>query len=831
MVIRLHPKNKEIFLNVQDIVTIYLEKEVEMPKQSGPSNPAVKKRKQMGTHVHTNWQTKQENKFVNTFKKEHFIKSRIEYNDWFFVVRGRIDGIIYDNQKDNEKILVEEIKSTLDDGIAHPKKDERIAYLKRKYPHYLMQLQTYLYLMQLQDEFKSKTLIGKLIFINIRNHKHYTFEVLPEEKLLTKMYNAFEKILLNFQDKIIQIDHEKEILKDLKFPYKSLRNYQQQIIDDTYEIFEKKTQFGVCAPTGLGKTISTLFPAIKYALKNNKKIFYTTAKNSQQEIVYKTLQDILNPIPKALQTLIQAVFIVGKEQMCINEEFICHEASCQYLENYSEKLNLEGILIENSKLKFGSLFTVDRLKRLGKKRMVCPFELGLDLSLESRIIVGDYNYIFDPRVFLRRHFDVNSKDKEFILLIDEAHNLPGRVKQYFTINIEPRSLQTLYQKLEPGSKFRIWFQTFWNLVKNEFEKISPSENPKISNFNNAEFAKIINQFNTLADAYFMKLLINKISLNSEDPILNLYYFLLRLESALNISQPDSVHIVYNTLPSHDIEKKLRILCLDASFWIKKKINQFHSTIFISATLVPTVYYSELFGLKNLKIEVYPSPFPPENKRLLIIDSVETQYRKRKDSISKIIQIFNFLVENVDKKVLVFFSSYDYLFLFLKSLKEHNSFRLRDKIFVISKDVSSYKFKSMLQSIKRKNNIKIVVTVLGSVIGESIEFPQGMLNGLVIIGPGFPTVDFELTLLKKYYEQQNLSGDRYSIQFPAISRIVQALGRLIRSESDKGFMLLIGNQYSKNLYRYLPRYLYEHIEDLFPVNSWEGILSTFLKNPE
>ena len=121
----------------------------------------------------------------------------------------------------------------------------------------------------------------------------------------------------------------------------------------------------------------------------------------------------------------------------------------------------------------------------------------------------------------------------------------------------------------------------------------------------------------------------------------------------------------------------------------------------------------------------------------------------------------------------------------------------------------------------------MITVLGSIIGESIEFPERMLQGLVVIGPGYPTVDFELNLGKNYYESQGLNGDKYSIQFPAISRVVQALGRLIRSETDKGFMLLIGNQYAENYYRYLPRYLYDHIEDIFPSNSWKEILRSFV----
>ena len=214
---------------------------------------------------------------------------------------------------------------------------------------------------------------------------------------------------------------------------------------------------------------------------------------------------------------------------------------------------------------------------------------------------------------------------------------------------------------------------------------------------------------------------------------------------------------------------------------------------------------------------------------MILRNVETQYRKRKSSINKITDILNFISQIATKKVLIFFSSYDYLFLFLKQLKYSESSNLRSKMFVITKDVSSHNFKPLLASIRQRKNIKLVITVLGSIIGESIEFPERMLEGLIIIGPGYPTVDFELNLGKNYYEDQGLSGDKYSIQFPAISRVVQALGRLIRSETDKGFMLLIGNQYAENFYRYFPRYLYDHIEDIFPSNSWQELLKNFVKH--
>ncbi|HKZ42166.1 MAG TPA: hypothetical protein VJ044_14470, partial [Candidatus Hodarchaeales archaeon] len=424
MVIKIENTEKKVSLSVHDLISLYFDQGKRPIRDIGPSNPIYKKRRQIGTKVHTEWQQEQSEILTQSFKREYYLRVEFPHNKWTFIIRGRIDGLTGGERDDIH--YVDELKSVATSFQKLIDQFGKDTWIKENYPSYVFQLQLYLYLLRFDSQFSSKTLIGRIILINIKDQERISYEVDANPLMETIVRNVLGGIITSA---IARVEEEKEsqrIENQLKFPFESLRRSQEQIIGDIGRAIVEKSNLGVCAPTGIGKTVSALFPALTYALTSNRTVFYSTAKNSQQVPVFKSMKLLLNSIPVANRGDLQTVFIIGKEQMCINEVFTCHASSCRYLERYTERLDIDRISSELLKSKFGSLITVKRLKEAGERYQLCPFELALDLSLSCRMIVGDYNYVFDPAVYLRRHFGERNGSPETLLIVDEAHNLPKR---------------------------------------------------------------------------------------------------------------------------------------------------------------------------------------------------------------------------------------------------------------------------------------------------------------------------------------------------------------------------------------------------------------------
>jgi DNA excision repair protein ERCC-2 len=713
------------------------------------------------------------------YQAEVSISLEKETTNYNVTVNGRIDGIY----QYKDKVIIDEIKSTSQNLESIQPSD---------YPLHWAQAKVYAYIFSRQNNLKSINV--QLTYFHIDTSqvreflKSYTLSELEEffDGLLY-IYLEWVKILDKWSQ---QRDHS---IQHLEFPYKDFRLGQRKMIDNITHTIEENSQLIMEAPTGTGKTMAAIFPAVKCVGKGFiEKFFFLTAKTTGRIVAQDALDDLRDHGLK-----FKSITITAKEKICFNPIHSCTAEECKFARGYFDRIN------EATKRIFQQedALTRERIESEARAFNICPFEFSLELSLWVDCIVCDYNYAFDPRVYLRRFFMEDDGKTPFAFLVDEANNLVDRSREMFSA--------------------QLWKQSFLDLrkgIKNYLPQVSKGLG-KI----NSQLVRLKKETEEaekpLAHETYPEDLPSKLRglvrsmerwlvLNIKTPfrknVLDLYFevswFLKVVENY------DSSYAFCVEKVSKDL--KIKLFCMDPSTQLGEALDRSRSVIFFSATLTPVDYFRSIFGCKSSCQEVkLPSPFPPQNLSLNIAYRISTLYKYRENTKGKVVDILQSMIYQQKGNYLVFFPSYEYMKKIYDLFpKNSNAFQ----ILIQNPGMTEIEREDFLKRFSHNNRSRGITlvgfAVMGGVFGEGIDLAGDRLTGAAIVGVGLPGISLERELIKNYYHGLKGMGFEYAYLYPGIIRVFQASGRVIRSATDRGVVLLIGSRFSTNRYRALfPEY--------------------------
>ena len=748
-----------------------------------------------GTAVHSRYQAMQSSKYISEFT----LKSSFVVDDIEVELEGRADGII--KESENEYII-DEIKSTV---------TELEPFYENNKDWHLGQAKTYGYMFMKQ--FNLDHIGIRLTYIRQGGESDkkiydFSFSYIELEQFV---YDLLEKYL-DFYNIIISMKQERDkYITAMKFPFSYLREGQKKLSKYVYGVAKKGGKLFVDAPTGIGKTISTLYPYIKCLPSNHdSKIFYLTAKGSGKDAAQNCLDIIDDDEEK-----ISYVNITAKEKICLNKQGDCNPEQCPYAKHYYNKIAniLRYALFNYHK------FTYQRILSLAREFEVCPFELELDISNYVDILICDYNYVFDPFSYLKRFYDVDSTP--YMLLVDEAHNLPDRSRNMYSQSLKEEDFLKVKKSIKNKSLKRL---------KTNFAKLGKRFNA-IKEQCDKEYT-IIEEVDELTLRLLNRFLdiMNDISSEEREQISEeLKDFFLDVNRFVKLYEiADEAFLLYY----HKEEEKitLNLICLDASKFIKSIINNVKCVTYFSATLSPINYYVQtLGGDTHLEpILMLDSPFDKEHLKVYTVPKVSVKYRNRENTYEIVGDYIKTFIDAKIGNYLIYVPSYEYL----DNLLSRNKFDPSINILIQSPDMDELSKEEFLDHfIDNPTQTTIGFAVLGGAFGEGIDLVSDRLIGVVIIGVGMPKINFVSDQIKTYYDNNGLDGYHYAYLYPGMNKVMQAIGRVIRDENDIGAVLLIDERYALNEYRDLFTKRYRDYEMIFSTLELEDSLKEFYKKEE
>lgn len=722
--------------------------------------------------------------YGDEYKAEVSLKNNYIYNDINFIIEGRADGIL----TENNNIIIDEIKSTTKD----------LTFLEEDYNHiHWAQAKCYGYFYSSDNNLDN--IFVQLTYYNIENEETKYFRKEFSHKELKDFFHNLIERYFNWAELSIKWQNKRDIsIKEMNFPFEGYRKGQRELAVRVYKsIIESKKCFAQ-APTGTGKTISTLFPAIKAMGEDHtSKIVYLTAKAIAREVAEKSIKILRNN-----GLLLKSVTLTAKEKICLKEKTKCNPEYCQYAKGYYDKINnvLYEILCNENE------FTREVIERFSLKNEICPFELSLDLIEYVDTIICDYNYFFDPKVSLKGFFENSG---EYTFLIDEAHNLVDRGRDMYSAILYKDMILQLKKQLKGKDKRIYKILDNLNSFMIDIKKSCEEKGHYITKEEPKDLYSFLRSFIEAAEQY-----IKDNPLDENEELIQLYF---DAHSFLKIGELyDERYITFCEKDNNDVSIKL--FCLDPSHLLKEVMKKGKAVIIFSATLIPMDYFKELLG--GVKEDYYvklSSPFDKNNRKIIIAQDISTKYVHRQKSLSKIVDYIKGFVDNKVGNYIIFFPSYKYM------EEAYNAFI--DKYPLINTVIQNSSMneedkEEFLKLFKNSpTNTHVAFCVLGGHFSEGIDLLQDRLIGVGIVGVGLPMVSVERDIIKDYFDEKEGLGFKYAYIYPGIIKVFQAVGRCIRSEKDKGAILLMDERFVTKNYEIL------YPSDWFPnrkVRSLRGL---------
>ncbi len=724
-------------------------------------------RAQLGTQGHKRVQRSR----PEEYHTEVEVTCQVEDTEPPLVVRGRIDGLY----ASHEPVIIEEIKTTtLSLDLVHEDHN----------PLHWAQAQCYAYMYARQQQLSEIRI--HLTYYQLDSHEEKIFERQFSWEELEKFFTNLITPYLNWFRKVQawQIRRDRSI-EQLEFPYAEYRPGQRDMAVAVYKTIREKDRAYIQSPTGVGKTIATLFPSVKaLGLGLAEKIFYLTAKTSGRLVAEKALDDM-----RRSNLYLRSVTLTAKEKICFCPPVNCDPDVCIFARGYFDKVKLALEELDQHQA-----FTRPVIEELARKYEICPFEFSLDLALWVDCIICDYNYVFDPRVYLHRFFDLNIDP--YIFLVDEAHNLPDRARTMYSAELDKEAVLQLQRTLKPhvpslakqlGEINKILLEKRKACEKESKEALIEHELPE-------DLLKALREFSRKAEDW---LVMNQTAEFRQE--LLEFYFLC--SNYLRTAEYfDTFYVSYfERRGKSDLRAKL--FCLDPAPMLALPLERSQSTIFFSATLLPMDYFMKLLtGIADHPKRIFQSPFPQENVCLLIHNKISTKYAQRANSYDAIAETIETVLGTHTGNYLVYFPSYVYL----NEVVERLKVKLPERQLLIQERGMTEESRDAFLSRFSSANEEVLVgfAVMGGVFGEGIDLVGERLIGVIVVGVGVPQLGLERDLIKEYFDRDLGSGYAYAYQYPGFNRVLQATGRVIRTDTDQGIIVLIDERFTHANYRHL-----------------------------
>ncbi len=696
------------------------------------------------------------------------------YDEYDLKVSGRADGVI-----DDVNVTIDEIKGVYLD----------LDLMDAPLPLHLAQAKCYAFFYS-EDHDKCDMSV-RMTYINLDNYKikyfhfNFTYEELKAFfSNVLSLYKRWADFLFHWQ-KI-----RNQSIQTLKFPYE-FRAGQKELIAKIYYSISKNKLLFMQAPTGTGKTLATIFPSVK-AVGNSlaSKIFYLTAKNVTRNVAFNAFKILSD---NGLR--MKSVMISAKEKLCTNTEVKCDPDHCVYAKGHFDRINDVVYELLTSR----DITGPEDIIEWAKEKNVCPYYMNLDLSRWCDNIVCDYNYVFDPNASLSQFFS-EGIGQDFIFLIDEAHNLIERGRDMYSASFTKEEVLLIKKKINTGAFGIVSALNKLNRefleIRKSFDEITLEETGANAYFpDNQEIADFMNAIGRVVNAFQM-ILEKKIPLENEDEILEHYFNISFFYEIYTISDAH-----YKFYFSYDDEKHFHanLFCIDPSKNIQERLDMGISTVFFSATLLPMAYHKRLLCLEEKPFAVFAeSTFPPENKRVFIGSDVTSLYKKRNsrtysDYAAYIINIIN----SHEGNYMTFFPSYG----FMKEVLNY-FYSLYDGDYEILVQENGMKEKdkdAFLNTFENKNKV-IAFTVSGGAFSEGIDLTGNSLIGVIICGAALPKYSTRQKIIEDYFSEKGIDGFSYAFLYPGMNKVLQAAGRVIRTETDRGIIVLLDSRFEYSSYR-------------------------------
>lgn len=594
--------------------------------------------------------------------------------------------------------------------------------------------------------------------------------------------------------------------KEILFPHDDVRPAQEDLVKDVIEAINRRGHLIAHAPTGLGKTAATLAPAISYALKNKLHVLFLTSRHTQHTIAMETIRKIKEKHGKE----VIATSVIGKKWMCLHpgvERLSSSEFSeycklqrednrCEFYSNtkkddHQKTLKADQILSHMIKI---TPIGTEKTKKICEQEKLCPYEMAMLLASEAQAIVTDYYYVFNPVVSDQFMNKAGITLDKCVLIVDEGHNLPGRIRELLTAQMSDVGIEFALKEAE---KYNIDDEHLFEL-KNALERLG--ENLREGNemiLTKDKFMEAVRGF-TDYDAFIKECRIAEDTIlekQKRSSIAKVGEFLEKWKG----QDKGFARILSRKKTNRGPTLQLSYRCLDPSLITEDIIKKSHSTILMSGTLTPTAMYKDLMRFPvNTKMMEYPSPFDKENRLTIIVPKTTTKYSERSEQqFQNIAKQCVSIVDNVPGNSAIFFPSYR----ILNDVKRYLETATTKTVFTENPGLSKQEREQILAGFKNyKDTGAILLAVSSGSFGEGVDLPGDLLKGVVVVGIPLGIPDLETKELIKYYDHRYRKGWDYGYTLPAITKVMQNAGRCIRTETDRGIIAFVDERYS------WPRYL-------------------------
>ena len=751
---------------------------------------AQKEAMQEGSRMHR----KIQGRMGMEYRAEVPLKLEVPQEEYVLALEGRADGIITNAEGG---VTVDEIKCMYTDVTRF---EEPIFVHKA-------QAMCYAYIYALQNGLNQISV--QLTYCDLDTEEICRFEEAFSffwlERWFQDMMEAYRK-WTDFQFAWRKIRQTSIQTLEFPFPY---REGQYKLVGDVYRTIHRKKILFIQAPTGTGKTISTLFPAIRAVGENlGDKIFYLTAKTITRTVAKDTC-DLL----KAKGYRGKVIVLTAKEKMCPCEEMDCNPSNCLRAKGHYDRVNdavYDLITTEED-------FTRERMLAQAEKYQVCPFEMSLDASLYADIIICDYNYVFDPNVYLKRFFSEEEKG-DYIFLVDEAHNLVERGREMYSAVLVKEEILTV-KKLVRG-KDRKLEAALEKCNRQMLEWKRECETYTIYESIGA-FAFSLMRLMSLLDIFLQ----SRGEMPERKEVTEFY---LNLRHFMNMfERVDENYVLYSDFDETD-RFCLHLYCVNPSVNLQECLERGKSTIFFSATLLPVNYYKNLLSSKKDNYAVYADSAFREEQRLLFIGrDVSSLYTRR--TLGEFHRIALYIQQVLRAKkgnYLIFFPSYRFMEDVYEQFLAVNE--QEADCMMQSGNMNEADREEFIQEFSNPRGKSLAAfCVLGGIFSEGIDLKEDLLIGVLIVGTGLPQICNQREILKEYYQEENGQGFDYAYQYPGMNKVLQAAGRVIRTASDRGIIGLLDERFLRSDYRQLfPREWSQY--EVHTLDSLPGALEAFWK---
>lgn len=722
-----------------------------------------------GIELHQIVQKKNKQNFPN-YTAEVKLTHEFQREKYLFAVDGRLDGIF-----DGDVPIIEEIKTSGDiQGL-------KIKLESGQMDHpYIIQLMTYGYFY-----FKKHNIapILRFLLISTKGKGRITIDLPWNESTYECWLDLRLKELVNEVHRYEKNNlRRKKLASSLTFPFDEPRRGQMELVETIEKSFAEKKSLMIQAPTGLGKTMGVLYPSLKEALGRGEKVIYVTPKNSQQEVAEDAVEKIHQRGSK-----VRSLTLTAKTKICMKEEMVCDPSLCEYASEFHTKVhekNIKEVIFKKKKL------TSKVFRLLALEHVVCPFELQLMAVESADVVICDYNHVFANRSALDKVNSIKWEDSGLPnLLIDEAHNLPHRSMSFYS----PSLSAEIVEKMQMEARVHTLLEKEWQqLTKNLLDLLGTSGKGLVSN---SLIKPDIEEFVEMGEAikhFLIKHLESGESENSKDPVLSLFFYWTEFCDILEYIKDGHDEFFASYYPR---EKKIKITCCDPSAMLRPKYELFQNVIAFSATLKPFDFYRKLCGFESEKVQCaeFESPFEVQNRKLMIIPQISTKYSERERSYPRIAETIRRVIDIKKGNYIALFPSFEFMEKTLSHLGLENYTLLKQK-----RSMNRHETENFLTQL-RNGEPTLLMAVQGGVFSEGVDYPGSMLIGAFIVGPPLASFDFERERIKDYYQQEYQKGSEYAYTYPAMAKSVQSAGRVIRSETDQGLIILMDDRFLESSY--------------------------------